>query len=202
VSSGAVKVDGVDVRDVTLDSLRRNVALVTQDVILFNDTVVSNIIHGSELSIERVEDAIRSAYAHDFVSKLPRKLDNIVGEKGTRLSGGQKQRIAIARALYKDAPILILDEATSALDTASETEVQKALDNLMKGRTTIVIAHRLSTIMNADRIVVLENGTIVQQGSHRDLLETGGTYKRLYELQFRDEPKKKIIRMAKRQKNA
>jgi len=202
VARGAVKVDGVDVRDITLDSLRRNVALVTQDVILFNDTIVSNIIHGSELNTEKVENAIRSAYAHDFVSKLPKKLDNIVGEKGTRLSGGQKQRIAIARALYKDAPILVLDEATSALDTASETEVQKALDNLMKGRTTIVIAHRLSTIMNADRIVVLENGTIVQQGSHRDLLEIGGTYKKLYELQFRDEPKKKIIRMAKGQKNA
>jgi subfamily B ATP-binding cassette protein MsbA len=189
------------VRDVTLDSLRHNIALVTQDVILFNDTVVSNIIHGNQLDLEKAKSSIRSAYAHDFVSKLPKKLDTIVGEKGTRLSGGQKQRIAIARALYKDAPILILDEATSALDTASETEVQKALDNLMQGRTTIVIAHRLSTIMNADRIIVLENGAIVQEGSHKELVEIDGTYKKLYELQFRDEPAKKIIRMAKRQKD-
>jgi ATP-binding cassette, subfamily B, bacterial MsbA len=199
---GAIKVDGVDVRHVTLDSLRRNIALVTQDVILFNDTVISNIIHGNELDTAKAEAAIRSAYASDFVSKLPKKLDTVVGEKGARLSGGQKQRIAIARALYKDAPILILDEATSALDTASETEVQKALDNLMKGRTTIVIAHRLSTIINADRIIVLENGTIIQEGRHRDLVEFEGPYKRLYALQFRDEPEKKIIRMAKRPKNA
>jgi subfamily B ATP-binding cassette protein MsbA len=126
-----------------------------------------------------------------------------VGEKGTRLSGGQKQRIAIARALYKDAPILILDEATSSLDTASETEVQKALDNLMKGRTTIVIAHRLSTIMNADRIIVLQAGGIVQEGKHHELIEADGPYKRLYELQFRDQDrKKKVIPMSKRLKNA
>ncbi len=202
VANGAVRLDGIDVRDLTLDSLRRNIALVTQDVILFNDTIISNIIHGSELDVDRAEKAVRSAYAYDFVSRLPKRLDTVVGEKGARLSGGQKQRIAIARALYKDAPILILDEATSALDTASETEVQKALDNLMKGRTTIVIAHRLSTIMNADRIVVLEDGAIVQQGTHRELVEREGTYKRLYELQFRDRPEKKVIKMAKRQKNA
>ena len=147
---------------------------MTQDVILFNDTITNNIAHGKEQDMERIEAAIRSAYAHDFISKLPKKLDTIVGEKGIRLSGGQKQRIAIARALYKDAPILILDEATSALDTASETEVQKALENLMKGRTTIVIAHRLSTIINADRIIVLEDGTIVQEGAHRRAHRDGG----------------------------
>jgi ATP-binding cassette, subfamily B, bacterial MsbA len=201
VTEGAIKLDGVDIRDITIASLRRNIALVTQDVILFNDTILSNIIYGNEPDVERVENAICSAYADGFVSKLPKKLDTVVGEKGARFSGGQKQRIAIARALYKDAPILILDEATSALDTASETEVQKALDNLMKGRTTIVIAHRLSTVMNADRIIVLDNGTIVQQGTHRELVEVDGSYKKLYELQFKDEPQKKIIRMTKRQKN-
>lgn len=201
VTEGAIKLDGVDIRDITLDSLRRHVALVTQDVILFNDTIISNIIYGNEPDMDKVEDAIRSAYAEGFVSKLPKKLDTTVGEKGIRFSGGQKQRIAIARALYKNAPILILDEATSALDTASETEVQKALDNLMKGRTTIVIAHRLSTVMNADRIIVLNNGSIAQEGTHKELVDVDGPYKHLYELQFRDEPKKKVIRMAKRQKN-
>jgi subfamily B ATP-binding cassette protein MsbA len=202
VVGGTVKIDGIDVRDLTFESLRQNIALVTQDVILFNDTIVSNIIYGSELDMGRLEKVVRSAYAHDFISRLPKKLETIVGEKGARLSGGQKQRIAIARALYKDAPILILDEATSALDTASETEVQKALDNLMKGRTTIVIAHRLSTIINSDRIIVLEDGAIVQEGTHKELVEREGTYKRLCELQFRDQPEKKIIRIAKRQKNA
>jgi subfamily B ATP-binding cassette protein MsbA len=201
VTEGAIKLDGVDIRDITLDSLRRHVALVTQDVILFNDTIISNIIYGNEPDMDKVEDAVRSAYAEGFISKLPKKLDTTVGEKGIRFSGGQKQRIAIARALYKNAPILILDEATSALDTASETEVQKALDNLMKGRTTIVIAHRLSTVMNADRIIVLNNGSIAQEGTHKELVDVDGPYKHLYELQFKDEPEKKVIRMAKRQKN-
>jgi len=133
---------------------------------------------------------------------MPKGLETVVGERGVRLSGGQKQRIAIARALYKDAPVLILDEATSSLDAASETEVQRALDNLMKGRTTIVIAHRLSTIMNADRIIVLEAGTIVQEGVHTKLIGEEGPYKRLYELQFNTDAQKKVIRMTKRQKNA
>ncbi len=199
---GSVCFDGVDVRDITLESLRRNVAIVTQDVILFNDTIVSNIIHGSALDADKLETAVRSAYAYDFISKMPKKLDTVVGEKGTRLSGGQKQRIAIARALYKDAPILILDEATSALDTASETEVQKALENLMKGRTTIIIAHRLSTIINADRIMVIDGGSIVQEGTHDQLIAVEGRYKTLYEMQFRDEPQKKIIRMNRKLKNA
>lgn len=201
VSLGSIGVDGIDIRDVTLDSLRGNIALVTQDVILFNDTIAKNIAHGIGEDEARMEQAVRSAYALDFISKMPKKLETIVGEKGIRLSGGQKQRIAIARALYKDAPILILDEATSALDAASETEVQKALDNLMKGRTTIVIAHRLSTIMNADRIIALEGGTIAQVGTHRELIEAEGPYKRLYELQFRDQAQKKVIRMAKRPKH-
>ncbi len=203
VSEGCVRLDDADIRDLTIHSLRRNIALVTQDVILFNDTVANNITHGLEYEPVKMEQATRSAYAYDFIAKLPKQLETVVGEKGTRLSGGQKQRIAIARALYKDAPILILDEATSSLDTASETEVQKALDNLMKGRTTIVIAHRLSTIMNADRIIVLQAGGIVQEGKHQDLIETDGPYKRLYELQFRDQDrKKKVIPMGKRLKNA
>jgi subfamily B ATP-binding cassette protein MsbA len=198
VTLGSISIDGIDIRDVTLNSLRRNIALVTQDVILFNDTISNNIVHGIAADGARIAQATRSAYASDFISRMPKKLETVVGEKGVRLSGGQKQRIAIARALYKDAPVLILDEATSALDAASETEVQKALDNLMKGRTTIVIAHRLSTIMNADRIVVLEGGAIAQEGTHRDLIEAEGPYKRLYELQFRDEGQKKVIRMTKR----
>ena len=155
----------------------------------------------SHRTCEKVEAAIRSAYAHEFIAKLPKKLDTVAGERGVRLSGGQKQRIAIARALYKDAPILILDEATSALDSASEVEVQRALENLMKGRTTIIIAHRLSTIINADRIIVLDGGGIVQEGTHRELIGVEGRYKSLYELQFRDEPQKKIIRINKRLKN-
>ena len=198
VTLGSISIDGIDIRDVTLNSLRRNIALVTQDVILFNDTISNNIVHGIAADGVKIAQATRSAYASDFISRMPKKLETVVGEKGVRLSGGQKQRIAIARALYKDAPVLILDEATSALDAASETEVQKALDNLMKGRTTIVIAHRLSTIMNADRIVVLEGGAIAQEGTHRDLIEAEGPYKRLYELQFRDEAQKKVIRMTKR----
>jgi subfamily B ATP-binding cassette protein MsbA len=201
-TEGSILLDGIDIRDATLQSLRDNIALVTQDVILFNDTILNNITHGKEQDMERVEAAVHSAYAHEFIEKLPRKLDTIAGEKGLRLSGGQKQRIAIARALYKNAPILILDEATSSLDAASEVEVQKALENLMKGRTTIVIAHRLSTIINADRIVVLDEGGVVQEGAHDELIAAEGRYKSLYELQFRDESRKKIIRINKRLKNA
>ncbi|MEO0250262.1 MAG: lipid A export permease/ATP-binding protein MsbA [candidate division WOR-3 bacterium] len=202
VTGGSIKIDGVDIRDVTLNSLRKNIALVTQDVILFNDTIKSNIAHGTVADDERIEQAARAAFAHDFISKLPNKYEAIAGEKGLRLSGGQKQRIAIARALYKNAPILILDEATSALDSASETEVQHALENLMHGRTTIIIAHRLSSVMSADRIIVLEGGTIAQEGSHQDLIRIEGPYKRLYELQFKDDGQKKIIRIPRRTKNA
>ncbi len=202
VSEGVIRVDGIDIRDVTLKSLRSNIALVTQDVILFNDSIKNNIVFGSFYDEERVKEAARMAFAHDFILKQSKGYDTIVGEKGVRLSGGQKQRIAIARALYKNAPILILDEATSALDTASEMEVQKALENLVKGRTTIIIAHRLSTVMNADRIIVLEGGTIVQQGPHQELIATEGPYKRLHEIQFRELPQKKLIKIGKRMSNA
>jgi len=201
IASGSIEIDGLDIRDVTLKSLRENIALVTQDVILFNDTIKNNIAYGVESDMARIEEAARTAFAHEFIVKLPKGYDTIVGEKGARLSGGQKQRIAIARALHKNAPILILDEATSSLDTASEMEVQKALENLMKGRTTIIIAHRLSTVMNADRIIVIDGGTIIQEGTHTQLIETEGSYKNLYNLQFRDKDIKKIIKLGKRAKN-
>jgi subfamily B ATP-binding cassette protein MsbA len=163
-------------------------AIVTQQTILFNDTVRNNIAYGD---IDRTEDEIisaaKAANAHDFIMKLPNGYDSNIGELGTKLSGGEKQRISIARALLKDAPILILDEATSSLDTEAEIEVQDALDNLMKGRTTLVIAHRLSTIRNADRIIALVNGEIVEEGSHETLMAKKGEYFRLYNLQFKDE---------------
>lgn len=197
VTKGCIEVDGVDIRNVTINSLRKNIALVTQDVILFNDTIKANICYGEEQNLEKIEEAASMAYAHDFITKFSKQYDTVVGEKGMRLSGGQKQRIAIARALYKNTPILILDEATSSLDATSEVEVQKAFDNLMKGRTTIVIAHRLSTIMNAHRIIVLAGGTIVQIGSHKELINTEGPYQKLYELQFRDAPSKKVINIPK-----
>jgi subfamily B ATP-binding cassette protein MsbA len=186
---------------VKLNSLRNNIALVTQDVILFNDSIKNNIAYGVESDMTKIEEAARTAFAHEFIIKLSKGYDTVVGEKGIRLSGGQKQRIAIARALHKNAPILILDEATSSLDTASELEVQKALENLMKGRTTIIIAHRLSTVMNADRIIVIDGGTIIQEGTHAHLIETDGPYKKLYDLQFRDATNKKIIKIGKRSKN-
>ena len=198
ITHGLIRVDGADIRDVTLDSLRKNVALVTQDVILFNDTIRSNIAYGVEPDEEQLFEASRMAFAHDFILKLPRGYDTIVGEKGIRLSGGQKQRIAIARALYKNAPILILDEATSSLDAQSEVEVQKALENLMKGRTTIIIAHRLSTIINAHRIIVIDKGAIVQEGNHNTLIEQEGPYRKLYEIQFREGARKKVIPIGKK----
>jgi len=198
VTQGLIRVDGADIRDVTLDSLRRNIALVTQDVILFNDTIRSNIAYGVEPDEERLFEATRMAFAHDFILKLPRGYDTVVGEKGVRLSGGQKQRIAIARALYKNAPILILDEATSSLDAQSEIEVQRALENLMKGRTTIIIAHRLSTIINAHRIIVIDKGMIVQEGTHGSLIEQEGPYRKLYEIQFREGARKKVIPLGKK----
>ena len=202
VTEASITLDGIDIRDMKpqLPREQHSPRHAGRDPLQRYRRQQYHPRQGSR-TCGRVEAAIRSAYAHDFISKLPKKLDTVVGEKGVRLSGGQKQRIAIARALYKDAPILILDEATSALDTASETEVQKALENLMKGRTTIIIAHRLSTIINADRIIVLEDGGIVQQGTHRELIEAEGPYKRLYEMQFRDEPQKKVIRIDKRLKN-
>ncbi|MGH9381286.1 MAG: ABC transporter ATP-binding protein [Thermoanaerobaculia bacterium] len=184
--AGAVRVGGQDIRDVTLASLRAHIGVVTQDTVLFNDTVRANIAYGrADLPTARVEQAASAAHAAEFIEEQPRGYDTMIGEGGARLSGGQRQRLTIARALLKDAPILILDEATSHLDTESESQVQQALANLMQGRTTLVIAHRLSTVTRADRIVVLDRGRIVDQGRHDELLERGGLYRRLYDLQFR-----------------
>ncbi len=187
VTSGAIKLDGHDVRDLTLNSLRAQIGIVTQETILFNDTVRNNIAYGQpDVTLDAVMEAAKVALAHDFIQRLPEGYDTIIGEKGLRLSGGERQRIAIARALLKNAPILILDEATSALDNESEALVQAALHNLMAGRTVFVIAHRLTTIRRVDRIVVLENGHITDSGTHEDLLTRLGTYRKLYELQFMD----------------
>ncbi|MBL1352006.1 MAG: lipid A export permease/ATP-binding protein MsbA [Zetaproteobacteria bacterium] len=188
VTEGRVLIDGMDVRDVTQKSLRQHMALVTQDVVLFNDTVRNNIAYGYEdMNQERVENIAKAANAHDFIMKLPDGYDTMVGERGVILSGGQRQRLSLARALLKDAPILILDEATSSLDTESEHLVQQAIERLMKGRTVIVIAHRLSTIRHADMIVVLDDGSILQQGNHESLLAEGGLYAELYHMQFEDQ---------------
>ena len=187
VTSGAVRLDGLDVREVSLSSLREQMAIVTQETILFNDTVWNNICYGRPgLPKGRVEAAAKAALAHDFILELPKGYQTMLGDRGQRLSGGQRQRIAIARAILKNSPILILDEATSELDSESELLVQRALSNLMVGRTSFVIAHRLSTIRRADKIVVLEDGMITEAGTHQDLLARGGTYARLYELQFAD----------------
>jgi ATP-binding cassette, subfamily B, bacterial MsbA len=190
-TEGRLLIDGYDVRDVTLASLREQVGIVTQETVLFNDTVRNNIAYGQpNVPLKEVEAAARAALAHDFIRALPEGYDEVIGERGVRLSGGERQRIAIARAILKNAPILILDEATSALDSESEALVQSALHNLMSGRTVFVIAHRLSTVRRADRIVVIENGAIADIGAHEDLMTKLGTYRRLYELQFADfEPK-------------
>ncbi|HON59447.1 MAG TPA: lipid A export permease/ATP-binding protein MsbA [Smithella sp.] len=188
VTEGRILIDGHDIREVTLKSLRSQVAIVTQQTILFNDTVKNNIAYGDiQRTDQEIMEAAKAANAHHFIMRLPQGYDSNIGELGTKLSGGEKQRISIARALLKNAPILILDEATSSLDTEAEIEVQEALDNLMKGRTTLVIAHRLSTIRNADRIVVLSHGEIVEEGTHEQLLNQKGEYFRLYNLQFKDE---------------
>jgi len=187
VTSGRILIDGRDIRELTLASLRRQVAQVTQETILFNDTVRNNIAYGQpDVKIALVEEAARNALAHEFILRMPQGYDTIIGEKGFRLSGGERQRMAIARAILKNAPILILDEATSALDSESESLVQAALANLMKDRTVMVIAHRLSTIRRANRIAVLEDGRITAVGCHEELLTTSPTYQRLYQLQFID----------------
>jgi ATP-binding cassette, subfamily B, bacterial MsbA len=188
VTSGRITIDGKDVRDVTLPSLRGLMGFVTQEVILFNDTVRNNIAYGrGDIEESRVVAAAKAANAHDFIMAMPNGYDTHIGEAGVLLSGGQRQRIAIARALFKDPPILVLDEATSALDTESERLVQQALNNLMRGRTTLVIAHRLSTIRNADKILVLDRGEIAEVGSHEELLARRGVYRKLYDLQFIEE---------------
>ena len=188
VSSGRITIDGKDVRDVNVESLRRLMGFVTQEVILFNDTVKNNIAYGrSDVDDSLVVAAAMAANAHDFISALPNGYETNIGESGVLLSGGQRQRIAIARALFKDPPILVLDEATSALDTESERLVQGALEHLMQGRTTLVIAHRLSTIRSADKIVVLDAGEIAEVGTHEELLARRGVYRKLYDLQFLEE---------------
>ena len=186
-TQGRLLIDGNDVRDVTLASLREQVGIVTQETVLFNDTVRNNVAYGQpHVALKEVEAAARAALAHDFIKALPKGYDEVIGERGVRLSGGERQRIAIARAILKNAPILILDEATSALDSESEALVQSALHNLMSGRTVFVIAHRLSTVRRADRIVVIENGAVADIGAHDDLMTRLGTYRRLYDLQFAD----------------
>jgi len=187
VTHGRLLIDGHDVRDLTVASLRSEIAIVTQDTILFNDTVRNNVAYGQPtVPHQKVEEAARAALAHDFIMGLPNGYDTMIGERGLRLSGGERQRISIARAILKNAPILVLDEATSALDTESESLVQTALQNLMTGRTVFVIAHRLSTVRRADRILVLENGMITDEGTHERLMAGTGTYRRLYDLQFVD----------------
>ncbi|MBT5968713.1 MAG: lipid A export permease/ATP-binding protein MsbA [Nitrospina sp.] len=189
VSSGSIMLDNFDINKISNNSLRKNLALVSQDTILFNDTIFNNIAYGNlkSVSLEKVKKAAKAANALEFINELPNGFNHIIGDRGVRLSGGQKQRIAIARAILKNAPILLLDEATSALDSESEIEVQQAIEHLMENRTTIVIAHRLSTIRNANRICVMENGQIVEHGTHDELLSKEGRYQQLYEMQFQDQ---------------
>jgi len=185
VTAGRILIDGTDVRDVTQRSLREQIGIVTQQTILFDDTIRNNIAYGRpDLPLERVIEAAKAAHAHDFIGVLPRSYDTLIGENGIKLSGGERQRIAIARALLKNPPVLILDEATSNLDSDSEKAVQNALEELMKGRTTLVVAHRLSTIRNVDRIYVLMDGRIAEEGSHDELLARNGEFARLYNMQF------------------
>ena len=185
VAEGRITIDGVDIRDVKLDSLRRQIGMVTQETVLFNDTVRRNISYGRrECSAKEVEEAARAANAYDFIMRLPQGFETVIGADGVEVSGGEAQRIAMARAIIKDSPILILDEATSMLDSESERLIREALDRFIKGRTTIVIAHRLSTILNADKIIVMQDGYIKGTGTHKDLLETNAVYKNLYLTQF------------------
>ena len=186
LQQGVALIDGLDIRTMSLKSLREQFSMVSQEVVLFNDTVFNNIAYGTLHNVNEAQviEAAKAAHAWDFIQQLPNGLQNEIGDRGVRLSGGQRQRLAIARAILKDAPILLLDEATSALDTESEQHVQAALDALMQNRTTIVIAHRLSTIENADRILVMEQGKIIESGRHHDLLQINGNYAKLYQKQF------------------
>jgi subfamily B ATP-binding cassette protein MsbA len=187
VTGGRVTIDGLDVRDVRIADLRSLMGIVSQDTVLFHDTVRANIAYGApEADDRRIQEAARAAHAHEFVSAMPARYDTVVGERGVELSGGQRQRIAIARALLKDPPILVFDEATSALDTESERLIQNAIERLLEGRTVFVIAHRLSTVQRADQILVMDGGRIVERGTHESLMESAGPYRRLYEMQFRE----------------
>jgi subfamily B ATP-binding cassette protein MsbA len=184
IESGEILIDGIDTRDIKLSNLREQIGLVSQDIILFNDTIMNNIGYGKNYSLSQIKNAAKAANADEFISRLPQKYNHIIGDRGVKLSGGQKQRIAIARAILKNTPILLLDEATSALDSESEKLVQKALDNLMKKRTSIVVAHRLSTVMNADKIIVIDNGKVLEIGNHKQLLAKKGFYAKLYQKGF------------------
>ena len=190
LTEGSILLDGTDIRELPLAELRAQISAVSQDTLLFNDTIAGNIAYGMNPRPphERIVEAARQAHALEFIDKMPEGFDTLVGENGVRLSGGQRQRVAIARALLKDSPILILDEATSALDSTSEQHVQAALENLERGRTTLVIAHRLSTIENADRIIVLNHGRVAEQGTHQELMQRGGLYASLYQTQFQAAP--------------
>ena len=184
--AGTIRIDGTDIRHVTLDSLRNQVGIVPQETILFNGSVYDNILYGRlDATKEEIEAAAKAANAHDFIMELPEGYNTMLGDRGVNISGGQRQRIAIARAILKDPRILILDEATSALDTESERVVQEALNRLMVGRTSIIIAHRLSTIKNADRILVLDKGKLVEDGTHEELMAKNGLYAHLYQIQYR-----------------
>ncbi|MBQ3880198.1 MAG: ATP-binding cassette domain-containing protein, partial [Oscillospiraceae bacterium] len=188
ISKGQVLIDGKDIRAFTLESLRRNIGIVQQDIYLFNSTIRDNILYGRlDATEEEVVEAAKRANIHDYILTLPDGYDTQIGERGVRLSGGQKQRLSIARVFLKNPPILILDEATSALDNTTEIMIQQALDELCKGRTTLVVAHRLSTIKNADEIAVIDEGRIIEQGTHDTLLAENGMYARLYNQQFREE---------------
>jgi len=185
VTAGHIRIDGIDVREFAVADLRRQISIVTQEPILFNETVRDNIAYGRPDATEaQIVAAAKAAFAHDFIMRFPNGYDTMIGELGGRLSGGEKQRLCIARALIKDAPILILDEATSSLDSEAEAVVQQALENLMHGRTTVVIAHRLSTVAGADRIAVVVGGCIVEEGTHQTLLSRNGEYSKLYNMQY------------------
>ena len=186
INSGDIKIDNQSIYKSTIDSLRKNISLVSQDTTLFDDTIYNNIAYANiHASTTEIKEAAKNSYADEFIEKLPKKYDTLIGEDGVRLSGGEKQRLSIARAILKKSPIILLDEATSSLDAETENKIQKAISYLTKGRTTIVIAHRLSTILNADKIYVIDNGKVVGEGKHNDLLNTSGIYKNFYEKQIR-----------------